>query len=143
MKLSFCLLLGCLLASVVNAKELPADQPIPTHADISYGPHERHVLDFFKADSDKPTPVLVFIHGGGWLHGNKEKEAHIYCVSDVSGPIKLGHVEINEHDPYWVCVERQGSQNDHSCVVVVVAVRRDGDFRPGVSVQLCKVWCDQ
>ena len=79
MKLSFCLLLGCLLASVVNAKELPADQPIPTHADISYGPHERHVLDFFKADSDKPTPVLVFIHGGDsrFRGGGHRRGSHV------------------------------------------------------------------
>lgn len=78
MKLSLCLLIGCLLSSVVNAQEIPADQPIPTQADIHYGSHQRHVLDFFKAESDKPTPVLVFIHGGGWLHGSKEQEAHIY-----------------------------------------------------------------
>lgn len=49
----------------------------PTIKNVHYGPHERHVLDLYQAQSDKPTPVLVCIHGGGWLHGNKEEEARI------------------------------------------------------------------
>ncbi len=45
--------------------------PKPTAADVAYGDHERQVLDFYKARSDKPTPVVFFIHGGGWVNGNK------------------------------------------------------------------------
>jgi acetyl esterase/lipase len=44
----------------------------PTHADVKYGPHERNVLDFWKAESEQPTPVLVFIHGGGFVAGDKK-----------------------------------------------------------------------
>lgn len=47
--------------------------PKPTMADVKYGPHERNVLDFWKAKSDKPTPVVVFIHGGGFVSGDKSK----------------------------------------------------------------------
>ncbi len=43
----------------------------PTEANVKYGPHERNVLDFWKSESDKPTPVLVSIHGGGFRGGNK------------------------------------------------------------------------
>jgi len=43
----------------------------PTHADVRYGPHERNVLDFYQAKSDKPTPLLFYIHGGGWMGGDK------------------------------------------------------------------------
>src|SRR5687768_6324535 len=32
----------------------------PTFADVAYGPHERNKLDFWKADTDKPAPVIVF-----------------------------------------------------------------------------------
>lgn len=45
----------------------------PTFADVHYGPHERNVLDFWKAKSDKATPVVVFIHGGGFVSGDKSK----------------------------------------------------------------------
>ncbi|HEY1053445.1 MAG TPA: hypothetical protein VGE39_26920, partial [Prosthecobacter sp.] len=37
------------------AKVYPKN-PMPTVADFRYGPHERNVLDFWQAKSDKPTP---------------------------------------------------------------------------------------
>ncbi len=44
----------------------------PTHANVPYGTHERQVLDFYQAKSDQPkTPLLFFIHGGGWMSGDK------------------------------------------------------------------------
>ncbi|HEY3898317.1 MAG TPA: alpha/beta hydrolase [Chthoniobacter sp.] len=45
--------------------------PVPTLSNVHYGDHERQVLDFYKAESDKPTPLLFFIHGGGWTAGDK------------------------------------------------------------------------
>ncbi len=47
----------------------------PTHADVRYGPHRRNVLDFYKASADGPTPLLFFIHGGGWTAGDKHSIA--------------------------------------------------------------------
>ena len=29
------------------------------------------MLDFYKAESSTPTPVVFHIHGGGWMGGNK------------------------------------------------------------------------
>jgi len=48
-----------------------AQRPTPTEADVSYGPHPRNVFDFFKAESDKPTPLIIYIHGGGFVAGDK------------------------------------------------------------------------
>ena len=45
--------------------------PPPTYQNILYGPHERNVLDFWQAESKRPTPLLVSIHGGGFVLGNK------------------------------------------------------------------------
>ena len=61
----------------LQARQL-GDPPRPP-ADIKevhYGPHERHVLDIWKAkpkgdDPTKPTPLLVFFHGGGFRQGDK------------------------------------------------------------------------
>lgn len=47
--------------------------PRPTLSEVRYGPHERHVLDFWKAESDQPTPLVFVIHGGGWQSGSKER----------------------------------------------------------------------
>jgi len=43
----------------------------PTHANVSYGKHERNVMDFWQAKSDKPTPVVICIHGGSLIGGDK------------------------------------------------------------------------
>lgn len=43
----------------------------PTHTDVPYGPHERNVLDLHQAKSEAPAPLYVFIHGGGFMAGDK------------------------------------------------------------------------
>lgn len=61
----FCLALGRGAASGGSA-EIP-----PTVPDAAYGPHERHRLDLWLAKSDKPTGLILFIHGGGFVNGDK------------------------------------------------------------------------
>jgi acetyl esterase/lipase len=53
------------------SRKPPAPTVKPTHADVHYGPHERQVLDFYQAKSSQPTPVIVYIHGGGFVGGDK------------------------------------------------------------------------
>ncbi|MBU6301123.1 MAG: alpha/beta hydrolase [Verrucomicrobia bacterium] len=66
----------------IFVREIPADEaqrlnaasppvPKPTSFDVSYGPHPKQVLHFWKARSDKPTPLLFYVHGGGWRGGNR------------------------------------------------------------------------
>ena len=43
----------------------------PTLADVAYGAHPKQRLHFWKAESAAPTPLLFFIHGGGWTAGNR------------------------------------------------------------------------
>lgn len=56
--------------SKAKAKARPR-QPAPTYRDVKYGDLTRQVLDFYQAKSDEPTPLVVFIHGGGWMGGDK------------------------------------------------------------------------
>jgi acetyl esterase/lipase len=53
-----------------NSKRAPL--PPPTFANVGYGPHEKHVFDFWLADSEEPTPLVLYIHGGGFTGGSKE-----------------------------------------------------------------------
>ena len=53
----------------VKAPTLPA----ATLSNVKYGTHERNVLDFWEAKPDAVTPLLIFIHGGGW-HGGEKSE---------------------------------------------------------------------
>src|SRR5581483_6980872 len=43
----------------------------PTAADYSYGPHDRNKFDFWQAKSNGPAPLVLYIHGGGWVNGDK------------------------------------------------------------------------
>ena len=42
--------------------------------EVSYGDHEKQKIDFYKGSSDK---VLIWIHGGGWLYGDKRADRWI------------------------------------------------------------------
>ena len=41
--------------------------------DISYGPYQRNKFDIFMPSSDKPVPLVVYIHGGYFTFGDKTK----------------------------------------------------------------------
>src|SRR5687767_5073051 len=45
----------------------------PTEANVPYGKHPKQVVDFYRAESPTPTPVVLFIHGGGWRQGSKDR----------------------------------------------------------------------
>ena len=64
-----------------------ASVPKPTLAGVRYGDHERHILDFWKADSPTPTPVAFVIHGGGWQGGSKER---VHRFANVAALLKAG-----------------------------------------------------
>lgn len=55
----------------------------PTLAEVRYGTHERHVLDFWKAESRTPTPLVFVIHGGGWQGGEKERVNKFVSVEEL------------------------------------------------------------
>ena len=46
--------------------------------DVPYGAHERHLLDIYP--SDQPgSPVVLFVHGGGFVGGDKGGDGVFYC----------------------------------------------------------------
>jgi acetyl esterase len=70
---SLCLILFLLAPAGVSAQQQKtATKPAPALVNHAYGPHKRHVLDLWKAKSERPTPLVVFIHGGGFRAGSKE-----------------------------------------------------------------------
>jgi len=62
----------CLALQAQDARK-PQKRPPrqPDVEDIHYGPHERNVFDLYKAKSDHPTPLVMYIHGGAFLAGGK------------------------------------------------------------------------
>ena len=73
---------------ISNAKDdakrnegLTTPEGIERFDDLRYGDDERHVLDVYRPkDRAGKLPVIVSIHGGGWVYGNKEI-MQFYCMS--------------------------------------------------------------
>jgi acetyl esterase/lipase len=83
MKLTLTLITALLLAPLTAPAAQPAAKataapayavavPKPTFTEVRYGTHERQILDFWKAESPTPTPVVFVIHGGGWQGGRRK-----------------------------------------------------------------------
>jgi hypothetical protein len=58
----------------------------PTQANVAYGTDKMQVMDFWKAESSKPTPLVFFIHGGSWRSNDKDKVTGIreYLAAGIS-----------------------------------------------------------
>ena len=60
---------------------LTTPEGIKRFDNIRYGEHERNVLDVYRPkDSEGKLPVIVSVHGGGWVYGSKEI-MQFYCMS--------------------------------------------------------------
>lgn len=69
---SFASMTGPALAQEATAPRREAP-PLPPadHENVRYGPHERNVIDLWLAPSAGPTPLIVYLHGGGFSGGDK------------------------------------------------------------------------
>ncbi len=72
---------------VKKAPAYEASVPKPTLTEVRYSSHRRHTLDFWQASSKEPTPLVLVIHGGGWVGGSKER---LDRFADTSALLKAG-----------------------------------------------------
>jgi acetyl esterase/lipase len=64
--------------------------------DVKYGAHARNVLDIFVDDSDfKGRPVLMFVHGGGFVRGAKSAPGSPYNDNVMVFAARNGMVGVN------------------------------------------------
>ena len=73
-----------------NPDNLKSPLLVKPDENIAYGPHRMQKIYFWRAKSDQPTPLLFYIHGGGWNNGDRSsvngmlKEALAAGISVVS-----------------------------------------------------------
>jgi len=69
---------------------------VKTERDVKYGPAERHLLDVFTPQTHSSArPVLIFIHGGGFVAGNKRNPGSPFYDNIMLWAVKNGFVGVN------------------------------------------------
>ena len=78
---------------------LQQQEPYPgvrIERDVKYGPADRHLLDVFRPETDSAArPVLIYIHGGGFMAGNKRAPGSPFYDNVMLWAVKNGFVGIN------------------------------------------------
>jgi acetyl esterase/lipase len=74
----------------------------PDLANVSYGPHERNVLDLWKARAEGPAPLVIFIHGGGFRDGDKSALNPVLLDLCLNAGISVAAINyrLSQHAPY-------------------------------------------
>ncbi|MWV29015.1 alpha/beta hydrolase [Aurantiacibacter rhizosphaerae] len=62
--------------------------------DLAYGPDERHRLDVFTQGSPAGAPVLVYVHGGGFVMGDKHTEGSAFYSNIGDFAARMGWVGV-------------------------------------------------
>ena len=72
----------CIPGDTIKNKGLTTPPDIRRFDDIQYGPDKKwNVLDVYRPkDAEGDLPVLIDVHGGGWVYGDKERYQY-YCMS--------------------------------------------------------------
>ena len=72
------------VATTTTAYPIDIPEGVRAHRDMAYveGGHERQRLDLYLPEnSSGPTPVVVWVHGGGWAGGSKNNTPALWLVS--------------------------------------------------------------
>jgi acetyl esterase/lipase len=79
-------------AAIVSSLRAEEPLPKPTQENVHYGTHEKQVLDFWKADTVKPAPLMFFTHGGGWMTGDKQKpDFLVQCLKSGISVVSINY----------------------------------------------------
>ena len=71
-------------------------QGAKTEREVKYGPADRHLLDVFTPETNSAArPVLIFIHGGGFVAGNKRTPGSPFYDNVMLWAVKNGFVGVN------------------------------------------------
>lgn len=88
------------IAEPINARGERA-----TFANEKYGPHERNTFDIWLAKSENPTPLAVYIHGGGFTGGDKSRyfqSADVIRFLDAGVSVATINYRFMNEPPYGI-----------------------------------------
>lgn len=97
------ILIACFpfILNVVSAQDNPV-KPAPDLVNVKYGTYERNVFDLWKAKSERPTPLVIFIHGGGFRNGSKDQVGAAFIQKCLEAGISVASINYRLTDtaPY-------------------------------------------
>lgn len=69
---------------------------VKTERDVKYGPADRHLVDVFTPEANSAArPVLIYIHGGGFVAGNKRGPGSPFFDNVMLWAVRSGFVGVN------------------------------------------------
>ena len=83
------------------AQEPRPSKPQPDAENVRYGPHERNVLDLWLSKSGRSTPLVLFIHGGGFRSGDKSDVSadHLRALLDAGFSVASLNYRLSDAAP--------------------------------------------
>lgn len=82
--------------------------PEPSHANVPYGDHEKQAFDIWQVeDAKSPTPLVVFIHGGGFRSGDKTKVSAAFIDKCLKAGVAFAamNYRLSDIGPYPMMME--------------------------------------
>ena len=74
---------------------------LPVLRDIPYADaHERQRLDMYPVRSQTPSPLLIWVHGGGWRAGSKDRVSDVFLSFRDRG-YAVASIEYRLSDEPW------------------------------------------
>jgi acetyl esterase/lipase len=71
-------------------------QDVKVERDAKYGAADRNLLDIFmSAAASSPRPVLIFVHGGGFVRGNKRAPGTPFNDNVMLWAVRNGYIGVN------------------------------------------------
>jgi hypothetical protein len=96
------------VGKAVNLRGEPA-----TFVDEKYGTHPRNTFDIWLAGSNKPTPLVIYIHGGGFIGGDKSKyhdSKDLVRFLDAGVSVATINYRFMTEEPYGILASLQDSK---------------------------------
>ena len=97
-----------LVSAVSTFSYAQTNTPKPDLPNVIYGEHERNVLDIWFANKNKQTPLAIYIHGGGFSTGSKEKINGNELTQLLAAGISVASINYR----YKTIVPLPGAHND-------------------------------
>ena len=79
----------------------------------TYGDHQRNKFDIWLAKSDKPTPLVIYIHGGGFGSGDKSQHYNskqLASFIDKGISVATINYRFQKHEPYGILASLNDSK---------------------------------